>query len=116
MSPENETATSASNMNISSPGDSPYSEARFANGQNKIFDEILRKRHFFRSAAGDTAAPIIVTDTEQKIIFWNAGAEALCGYSEDEALGRHFHLVLPEEKREEVSRRVAEKLQKGIAS
>ena len=114
MTSGNAADTSASNMHISSPENSLSGEARFANGHKKIFDEILRKRHFFRSVAGDSADPIIVTDTAQKIIFWNAGAEALCGYSEDEALGRHFDLVLPEEKREEVSRRVEEILQKGL--
>src|SRR5688500_2044490 len=39
---------------------------------------------------------IILLDLEGRIELWNRGAEAIFGYAEEEALGRHFELlVLP---------------------
>lgn len=43
---------------------------------------------------------VIETDTEGVIRRWDAGAEALFGYSADEALGRAVDLIVPEPYRE----------------
>ena len=47
------------------------------------------------------AAPdaIIASDAEGIIVLWNAGAERLFGYTEDEALGRSLDLITPERLR-----------------
>ena len=47
------------------------------------------------------AAPdaIIASDAEGIIVLWNAGAERVFGYTEDEALGRSLDLITPERLR-----------------
>lgn len=47
------------------------------------------------------AAPdaIIASDAEGIIVLWNAGAERIFGYTEDEALGRSLDLITPERLR-----------------
>jgi PAS domain S-box-containing protein len=41
-----------------------------------------------------TFEPIIVRDAQDKIVFWNKGAERLYGWTEAEAVGRHIHDLL----------------------
>ncbi|ODV11136.1 MAG: histidine kinase [Rubrivivax sp. SCN 70-15] len=47
------------------------------------------------------AAPdaIVASDAEGIIVLWNAGAERIFGYTEDEALGRSLDLITPERLR-----------------
>jgi|GEM_PF-624652 len=50
------------------------------------------------SPAGQIAASVIATDLEGILISWNSGAEALYGWSEQEALGRSAReLIVPED-------------------
>ncbi len=42
---------------------------------------------------------ILFADREGKIRLWNAGAEALFGYSRQEALGQSLDLIIPERQR-----------------
>ena len=42
------------------------------------------------------ADAIIVADSEGRIRVWNAGARAVFGYAEREALGRSLDLIIPE--------------------
>jgi two-component system CheB/CheR fusion protein len=42
----------------------------------------------------DTAAPIFGLDSEGRITFWNKSAEALWGYTSQEAIGEHAHTLL----------------------
>jgi PAS domain S-box-containing protein len=51
----------------------------------------------FLRAAGDA---IIAADGDESIIFWNAAAERIFGYTEAEALGRPLTLIIPERLRE----------------
>lgn len=43
---------------------------------------------------------VIVVDTEGTIRQWNEGAEAMFGYSADEAIGRTLDLIVPARLRE----------------
>lgn len=43
---------------------------------------------------------ILIADREGIILFWNAGAERLLGYSAAEAIGRSLDLFIPEKPRE----------------
>jgi len=43
---------------------------------------------------------ILIADREGTILFWNAGAERLLGYSAAEAIGRSLDLFIPEKLRE----------------
>jgi PAS domain S-box-containing protein len=55
---------------------------------------------------------ILSTTPEGIITSWNRGAEALYGYSADEAIGRHISFVAPPERSHEIARNTA-RLQQG---
>ena len=42
----------------------------------------------------ETADAALAVDRQQKIVFWNTGAETLLGFRADEVLGRYCHEVL----------------------
>lgn len=42
---------------------------------------------------------IFMTDLDGVVVLWNAGAEALLGWSEDEAVGQHGSIIFTEEER-----------------
>lgn len=48
------------------------------------------------SVAGDG---IVVSDAEGKILFWNASAERIFGFSAEEAIGQSLDLITPERHR-----------------
>ncbi len=54
----------------------------------------------FRSLAQSAVDAIISIDSEDKIIFWNKGAEKIFGYSEEEVMGRSVIMLIPESLRE----------------
>ena len=51
----------------------------------------------FVESAGDA---IVVADAHGAIIFWNAAAERVFGYTSSEALGQTLDLIIPERQRE----------------
>ncbi len=53
----------------------------------------------FRTIAEDVSDAIIAADSDHRIVFWNALAEKMFGYSKTEALGQSVGLLLPEERR-----------------
>jgi len=56
----------------------------------------------FRSVAQSASDAIISTDISLKIVFWNAAAEKLFGYSVDEVLGKHIGLIMPSDYYERI--------------
>lgn len=50
----------------------------------------------FAEAAGDA---IVAADPQGRIVFWNAAAERIFGYSRAEALGKSLDLIIPERQR-----------------
>ncbi len=50
----------------------------------------------FRTLASSIDDAIIITDWDQKIIFWNKGAERQFGYGEAEVLGQPPRMLVPE--------------------
>lgn len=53
------------------------------------------------------ADAVIAIDVDQRIVFFNAGAESIFGYARDEALGQQLHVLLPERYAEIHSRHIA---------
>ncbi len=47
----------------------------------------------------DAPEAIVLADTEGTIRFWNAGAEAIFGYSAADAIGQSLDLIIPEAQR-----------------
>ena len=54
------------------------------------FEELLR-------AIGDG---VVVADANGDIIFWNAAAERIFGFTEQEAMGKSLDLIIPERQRQ----------------
>ncbi|MCK0208182.1 PAS domain-containing protein [Starkeya koreensis] len=42
---------------------------------------------------------VVVSDTKGRITLWNAAAERMFGFAEDEALGQSLDLIIPERQR-----------------
>jgi PAS domain S-box-containing protein len=55
----------------------------------------------FRSVTQSVGEAIISADRRGHIILWNRAAETIFGYAEDEVLGRHLSLIMPERYRAE---------------
>jgi PAS domain S-box-containing protein len=53
----------------------------------------------FQKIVEDSPVAILFADREGKIRLWNAGAEAMFGYSAGEALGQPLDLIVPERQR-----------------
>ena len=65
-----------------------------------LFRKLMRGREELFLALVDAAPEaIIVVDEHMHIIFWNKGAEAIYGYTEDEIVGENAVMLLPEQKR-----------------
>jgi len=54
----------------------------------------------FRAIAEDVSDAIIAADGDQRIVFWNAPAAQMFGYTEAEVLGQSIGMLVPEERRE----------------
>jgi len=50
----------------------------------------------FRSVAQSAIDAIISTDADDRVIFWNRGAENIFGYSQEEVLGKPVTILIPE--------------------
>jgi len=48
----------------------------------------------------NAADAIVAADAQGSIVFWNAAAERIFGYTRDEALGRSLDIIIPERQRE----------------
>lgn len=68
----------------------------------RLHEEMRRNRDFLHSVVGDTSDPVVISDADQKVIFWNTGAEQLYGYAPEEVLGQHVEFVVTERERESV--------------
>ncbi len=53
----------------------------------------------YQQIVEDSPIAILFADRDGKIRFWNAGAEAMFGYSAEEALGQSLDLIVPERQR-----------------
>jgi PAS domain S-box-containing protein len=62
-------------------------------------DRIAASELRFRSVVQSAADAIILADDAARIVFWNKGAEAIFGYSEDEVTGAPLEMLMPERYR-----------------
>jgi len=59
----------------------------------------LAHEELCKSIVEQTQFAVIFSDQDGKIRFWNAGAEAMFGYSSQEAIGQSLDLIVPERQR-----------------
>ena len=70
--------------------------------ERKQAEEMLRDaEQRFRSVVQTASDAIIVVDSRGEIVFWNRGAEAIFGYSADEAINKPVITIMPEGYRED---------------
>ncbi len=76
-------------------------ELEALDARRQSVEEALRDSEMrFRSLAESAIDAIISINSEDKIIFWNKGAERIFGYSEEEVMGRSVIMLIPESLRE----------------
>jgi protein-histidine pros-kinase len=73
--------------------------------------------NFVQLLVSETPDALIVATPDGNIVYWNAGAQSLFGYTNEEAIGRSLiQLVAPEDRQEEETRLFAETLERGITT
>lgn len=76
-------------------------ELEALDARRQSVEEALRDSEMrFRSLAQSAVDAIISINSEDKIIFWNKGAERIFGYSEEEVMGHSVIMLIPESLRE----------------
>ena len=74
--------------------------------QRKQAQEALREsEERFRTMAATAKDAIIILDNEERIAYWNPAAEAIFGYTNQEAMGKELHEWLAPERYHEVYRK-----------
>lgn len=63
--------------------------------RERIRDALQESEERFRSVVQSAREAVIIADTHARIVSWNAGAETVFGYREEEVLGRLITLVIP---------------------
>ena len=58
----------------------------------------------FETLVSQIGEAVIISDRDENILFWNASAERIFGYSSDEALGKTLSIITPERFRERHSK------------
>ena len=58
----------------------------------------------FETLVSQIGEAVIISDRDENILFWNASAERVFGYSSDEALGKTLSIITPERFRERHSK------------
>jgi protein-histidine pros-kinase len=60
---------------------------------------------------------LVAISVEGRVLFWNQSAEAIFGYTRDEAVGRSMTaLIVPSDRADEAARRLREAIENGSAS
>jgi PAS domain S-box-containing protein len=71
------------------------------------YDALRHSEERFRSVVGTAHDGILLLDEAGRIVFWNAAAEAIFGFTAAEATGHPLSLVVPGESRERHGERLA---------
>ena len=58
----------------------------------------------FKALVSHIGEAVIISDRNENILFWNASAQRIFGYSQAEALGRTLSIITPERFRERHSK------------
>jgi PAS domain S-box-containing protein len=66
--------------------------------------EVERIRHHLAEVVRGTQDAVLSKDLNGIVTSWNRGAEALYGYTEEEAVGRHVSFIVPEDHKNEEMR------------
>jgi PAS domain S-box-containing protein len=67
----------------------------------RLEDELAGKNRFMANILQDSADAIITLGLNDEITSWNRGAEAIFGYSSEEAVGRSIRIIVPPDLQED---------------
>jgi PAS domain S-box-containing protein len=67
----------------------------------------------FKALITQLGEAVIISDRDEKILFWNASAECIFGFTPDEALGQTLSIITPERFRERHSKGYFHTIQTG---
>ncbi|QWE15038.1 PAS domain S-box protein [Polynucleobacter sp. AP-Sving-400A-A2] len=67
----------------------------------------------FKALVTQLGEAVIISDRDENILFWNASAERIFGFSADEALGKTLSIITPERFRERHSKGYFHTIQTG---
>ena len=67
----------------------------------------------FKALVGHIGEAVIISDRDENILFWNASAERIFGFTPDEALGKTLSIITPERFRERHSKGYFHTIQTG---
>jgi PAS domain S-box-containing protein len=70
--------------------------AAIALHNSQMLESLENSENRFRSVVQTAKDAIIAVDRHGKITFWSNGAENIYGYSDDEAIGKPFEILIPE--------------------
>jgi PAS domain S-box-containing protein len=61
----------------------------------QLYDEVNKDKAYIENLVENAGDAIVSTDTEDRILNWNLGAEVVFGYSKEEAVGQSLAILLP---------------------
>ena len=67
----------------------------------------------FKTLVTQLGEAVIISDRDENILFWNASAERIFGFTPDEALGKTLSIITPERFRERHSKGYFHTIQTG---
>ena len=68
----------------------------------------------FKALVSQIGEAVIISDRDENILFWNASAERIFGYSSAEAVGKTLSIITPERFRERHSKGYFHTIQTGV--
>ena len=68
----------------------------------------------FKALVSQIGEAVIISDRDENILFWNASAERIFGYSPAEAVGKTLSIITPERFRERHSKGYFHTIQTGV--
>ena len=79
----------------------------------RMIEQNLRHRATAAAIVDQSSEAILVTDLDHRIQTWNAGAEALFGWTADEVVGRFGDFLVPADRMEQIRAVIGEVMEKG---
>ncbi len=84
-------------------------------GTSKVISDITEQKTFYASIINSSDDAICSKTLDGIITTWNSGAEKMFGYTEEEVLGKHINIIIPESKvKEEIL--IRNKIKRGRRS
>ena len=68
----------------------------------QLYDHVMNDKAYIENLVENAGDAIISTDTEDRVLTWNRGAEVIFGYPKEEAIGKGLGILLPSDRAKEL--------------